>query len=83
MKCQVIFLNATLNCPEHIRRENDLIQTMINEQKAIFEMETRDYNAYQREISKQKSHNLWRNRIHIVKQDCCKIHFPDCQDQIE
>ena len=58
-----------------------MIQTMINEQKALFMFETRDYNQFQRELSKQKSHNMWRNRIHVVKQDCCKIHFPDCQDQ--
>ena len=78
---QVIFANSWLNCPDHIRAKNDMIQTMINEQKALFMFETRDYNQFQRELSKQKSHNMWRNRIHVVKQDCCKIHFPDYQDQ--
>ena len=54
---------------EEKKREHDMIQVMINERKAEFNYETRDYNPYQRAISKQKSHNLWRQRMKIVVRD--------------
>ena len=66
MTAQVIFLNRWLNCPDEKKREHDLMQVMINEEKAKFDYETRDYNQYQRAISKQKSHNLWRQRMKII-----------------
>lgn len=66
VKAQVIFLNRWLDCPDEKRREHDMIQVMINERKAEFDYETRDYNPYQRAISKQKSHNLWRQRMRII-----------------
>lgn len=66
MTGQVIFLNTWLDCPDEIRRRHDMIQTMINEEKATFEYDTRDYNEYQRAISKQKSHNLWRQRMKLI-----------------
>jgi hypothetical protein len=69
VKAQIIFLNRWLDCPEEKKREHDMIQVMINERKAEFNYETRDYNPYQRAISKQKSHNLWRQRMKIVAKD--------------
>jgi len=66
VKSQVIFLNRWLDCPDEKKREHDMIQAMINQRKAEFDYETRDYNPYQRAISKQKSHNLWRQRMKIV-----------------
>lgn len=42
------------------------MQVLINEEKAKFDYETRDYNRFQRAISKQKSHNLWRQRMKII-----------------
>lgn len=69
VKAQVIFLNRWLDCPDEKRREHDMIQAMINERKAEFNYETRDYNPYQRAISKQKSHNMWRQRMKIVVRD--------------
>lgn len=69
VKAQVIFLNRWLDCPDEKRREHDTIQIMINQRKAEFDYETRDYNTYQRAISKQKSHNLWRQRMKIVVKD--------------
>lgn len=64
---RVIFLNRWLNIPDENRRQHDIIQALINQRKAEFMYETRDYNEFQRSISKQRSHNLWRNRMHIVK----------------
>lgn len=69
VKAQIIFLNRWLDCPEEKRMEHDMIQEMINEKKAVFDYETREYNSYQRELSKQKSHNLWRQRMRIVARD--------------
>jgi hypothetical protein len=69
MTAQIIFLNRWLDCPEEVRRKHDLIQVMINEKKAQFDYETRDYNPYQRAISKQKSHHLWRQRMRLVKDE--------------
>lgn len=66
MTAQVIFLNRWLNCPDEKKREHDLMQVFINEEKAKFDYETRDYNRFQRAISKQKSHNLWRQRMKII-----------------
>ena len=67
MTAQVIFLNRWLNCPEEKKREHELMQVLINEEKAKFDYETRDYNPFQRSISKQKSHNNWRQRMKIIK----------------
>lgn len=69
MKAQVIFLNRWLNCPDEKKREHEQIQTMINQRKAEFDYETRNYTPFQRAISKQRSHNLWRNRMKIVVRD--------------
>ena len=69
MKAQVIFLNRWLNCPDEKRREHEMIQILINERKAEFDYETRNYTPFQRAISKQKSHNLWRQRMKIVGND--------------
>lgn len=66
MKAQIIFLNRWLDCPEENKRQHDIIQALINERKAEFEYETRDYNPFQKAISKQRSHNLWRNRMKLV-----------------
>lgn len=66
MTAQVIFLNRWLDCPPEKRNEHEMIQTMINEKKAVFYYETRDYNQFQKAISKQKSHHLWRNRMRII-----------------
>lgn len=63
---QVVFIHTWLNIPDENRRQHDLIQALINERKAEFLYETREYNEYQREISKQKSHHLWRNRMKLV-----------------
>lgn len=69
MNAQVIFLNKWLDCPLEKRREHDLIQVLIMEEKAKFDYETRNYTPFQRVISKQKSHNLLRHRIKIIAKD--------------
>jgi hypothetical protein len=66
MSAQVIFLNRWLNCPAEKKREHEMIQCLIQEEKAKFDYETRNYNPYQKMISKQKSRNLLRERIKIV-----------------
>jgi hypothetical protein len=83
MKCQVIFLNRWLDCPEEKKRQHEMMQVMINERKAEFEYETRDYNAFQKAISKQKSHHLWRNRMKIVVRDGVKVDKEDWEDEID
>ena len=69
MKAQVIFLNRWLNCPDEKRREHEMMQVLINQRKSEFDYETRNYTPFQRAISKQKSHNLWRQRMKIVGND--------------
>lgn len=69
MTAQVIFLNSWLDCPDEKVREHERIQILICERKAEFEYETRNYNTFQRAISKQRSHNLWRARMRIVKDE--------------
>lgn len=66
MTAQVIFLHTWPDIPDYQRKKHDMIQTMINEEKALFEYETRDYNDFQRMISKQKSHHLWRNKMKLI-----------------
>ena len=66
MTAQVIFLNRWLDCPDEKKRENELMQVLINEEKAKFDYETRNYNPFQRALSKQKSHNDWRQRMKII-----------------
>lgn len=63
---QVIFLNRWLNCPDEKVREHEKIQILICERKAEFEYATREYNQFQKNLSKQRSHNLWRARMRIV-----------------
>jgi len=63
---RVIFLNTWLNIPDDERRKHDQIQSLISERLAEFNYETREYNEFQRALSKQKSHNLWRNRMKLV-----------------
>jgi hypothetical protein len=65
---ELIFLNTWLDIPDEKRREHDLIQTMISENLALFHYETRLYNPFQKSLAKERSHNLWRDRIHIVKE---------------
>jgi len=83
MKCQVIFLNRWLDCPEEIRRRNEQIQVMICERKAEFDYETRNYTPFQRAISKQKSHNMWRNRVKIIVRDGEKVDQEDWEEEID
>jgi hypothetical protein len=66
MTGQVIYLNTWLDIPKEQRDKHDQIQALICQRLAEFMYETRDYNAFQRSISKQKSHHLWRNRMSIV-----------------
>ncbi len=63
----LVFLNTWLDCPEEQRRKHDKIQVLICEKKAEFDYATRDYNQFQRALSKQRSHNLWRSRMRIIK----------------
>lgn len=67
MSAQVIFLNRWLDCPEEQKRKHKAMQIRLQEAKAKFEYETRNYTPYQKAISKMKSHNLFRNRIKIVE----------------
>lgn len=67
MKAQVIFLNRWLNCPDHKRAYHDELQDKIAEAKAIFDLDTRFYTPFEKELSKQKSQYLCRDRIKIVK----------------
>lgn len=69
MKAQIIFLNKWLDCPDEKKREHEMMQKLINEKKFEFDYETRNYNPFQKAISKQKSHNLWRQRMKIVGND--------------
>jgi hypothetical protein len=63
---RVIFLNTWLNIPEDERRKHDQIQSLISERLAEFNYETREYNKFQRALSKQRSHNLWRSRMKLI-----------------
>lgn len=63
----LVFLNTWLDCPQEQRLKHDKIQVLICEKKAEFDYATRDYNAFQRALSKQRSHNLWRSRMKLVK----------------
>jgi hypothetical protein len=66
---QVIFLNRWLDCPHEVLMKHYQMQVLIQEELAKFHYETRDYNPFQRALSKQKSHNLWRNRMRIIARD--------------
>jgi hypothetical protein len=63
---RVIFLNTWLNIPDDERRKHDQIQSLISERLAEFNYETREYNKFQRALSKQRSHNLWRSRMKLI-----------------
>ena len=63
---RVIFLNTWLNIPDDERRKHDQIQSLISERLAEFNYETREYNEFQRALSKQRSHNLWRSRMKLI-----------------
>ena len=67
MTAQVIFLNRWLDCPDRKRAYHDELQDKISEAKAIFDMDTRLYTQFEKELSKQKSQHLCRDRMHIVK----------------
>lgn len=67
---QIIFLNRWLNCPDEVKRYHWHLQIKIQEAKATFEYETRDYNAFQKSLSRQKSVNLCRQRLQIVREIC-------------
>lgn len=67
MTAQVIFLNRWLDCPDEKKREHAMIQALIQEEVAKYLYEIRDYNAYQKAISKQKTANLFRQKMYIVK----------------
>lgn len=66
---RVIFLNTWLNIPDDERRKHDQIQSLISERLAEFQYETREYNEFQRALSKQRSHNLWRNRMKLIRSE--------------
>ena len=63
----LVFLNTWLDCPQEQRRKHEKIQVHICEKKAEFNYATRDYNQFQRALSKQRSHNLLRSRMKVVK----------------
>jgi hypothetical protein len=67
MTAQVIFLNKWLDCPDHKRQYHDELQRVISEAKAIFDLDTRYYTPFEKELSKQRSEHLCRDRIKIVK----------------
>lgn len=67
MTAQVIFLNKWLDCPDHKRQYHDELQRVISEAKAIFDLDTRYYTPFEKELSKQRSQHLCRDRIKIVK----------------
>jgi hypothetical protein len=67
MTAQVIFLNKWLDCPDHKRQYHDELQRVISEAKAIFDLDTRFYSPFEKELSKQRSQHLCRDRIKIVK----------------
>lgn len=69
MNGKVIFLNTWLNCPEERKREHQRIQELIWEKKMEFEYSIRDYNQYQKTLSRQRSHNLWRSRMRLVENE--------------
>lgn len=69
MNGKVIFLNTWLNCPEEQKREHQRIQELIWEKKMEFEYSIRDYNKYQKMLSRQRSHNLWRSRMRLVENE--------------
>lgn len=67
MKAQIIFLNRWLDCPDHKRAYHDELQRVISEAKAIFDLDTRYYTPFEKQLSQQKSQHLCRDRIKIVK----------------
>jgi hypothetical protein len=67
MTAQVIFLNKWLDCPDEKKREHAMIQALIQEEVAKYLYEIRDYNAFQKAISKQKSANLFRQKMYVIR----------------
>jgi hypothetical protein len=67
MTAQVIFLNRWLDCPDEKKREHQLIQDLINSQKAQYYNETMNYTPFQKAVSRQKTANLFRARMVLIK----------------
>jgi hypothetical protein len=63
---QVVFLNKWLDCPSEVKRYHQQLQWKIQEAKATFEYETRDYSLYQKQLSKMMSQNLVRDRLKVI-----------------
>lgn len=66
MKCQVIYLNRWLNCPQQVLAYHKLLQDNIQIQYAEFLYETRHYTKGERLISLQKSRELVRQRLFVI-----------------
>jgi len=66
MTAQVIFLNKWLDCPDEKKREHAMIQALIQEEVAKYLYEIRNYNKFQKAISKQKSYNLFRQKLRLI-----------------
>lgn len=65
----IIFLNRWLDCPDEVKRYHYRLQIKIQEARATFEYETRDYNDFQKALSRQRSINLCRGRMKIINND--------------
>ena len=70
-KCQIIYLNRWLDCPDDIHRRNYQYQTRLSEAKAKFFYDLRDKGATQWQItcSYQQFINNNRNRLKLILSD--------------
>jgi hypothetical protein len=63
---KVLFLNKHLAPSEEEIRENERIQEKLTQIKIEFEFRIRDLNPYQKSMSRERAHNLMRDRMKIV-----------------
>jgi hypothetical protein len=74
MTAQVIFLNKWLDCPEEVRQRHRLMQEYIQGKKAEYDNETRNYSPFQKTVARQRSNNLLRNSLKLLKSEDFTTH---------
>lgn len=70
-KCQVIYLNQWLNCSDDELRKNYLMQTRINEAKAVFwhDLKELGVNDFQKRLCYDRFIHANRDRIKVVESE--------------
>ena len=71
MTSQVIYLNQWLNCSDDELRKNYLMQTRINEAKAVFwhDLKELGVNDYQKRLCYDRFIHANRDRIKVVESE--------------